>query len=514
MINPAYFLTRNARHFGDKCAVLYGDRTWTYRELNDRVGRLASALKSIGIGKGDRVAIITDTEPRGMECMYAPLRMGAAIVPIGPRLHPAEQRYILENAEASVLLCSRRFHAALAVLPEGLPAELRVIAMDAGDSGAEDYERFLASGDPGIEDADIDADDLAWLFYTSGTTGRPKGAMLTFRNLMTMVTTQLIENNPVFPDDRFAYMTALSHGSGLATFLQMARGAGHVFPTGQGFEPERFYQLVERHRVTIAIMVPTMIEGLLADNSHRKYDLSSLRSVVYGASPMYVERIKAAVETFGPIFIQTYALGEAPRGCTCLPKSEHIWSDAKSAKRLASAGRESFHVQVRVVDDAGRPLPTGQEGEVVIRGDLVMKGYWKNEQATAEAIRNGWLHTGDVGYLDEDGYLFLTDRKKDVIITGGSNVYPREVEDVLYQHAAVHEACVFGAPDAKWGERVVAAIVLRPGSRATEEELIGWCRRSLAGYKKPSQVWMVDQLPKSGIGKVLRREIKQQFLVG
>jgi long-chain acyl-CoA synthetase len=254
-----------------------------------------------------------------------------------------------------------------------------------------------------------------------------------------------------------------------------------------------------------------MIEMLLNDPSWKDYDISSLRTIAYGGAPMYLERIKAAVATFGPIFVQTYGLGEAPRGITCLTKADHAAFGPAGEKRLGSAGRESCNVQVRVVDDDGQPLDVGEEGEVVVRGELVMQGYWNNPAATAETLRNGWLHTGDIGYFDRDGYLFLTDRKKDMIISGGSNVYPREVEEVLYRHPAVLEACVFGVPDATWGERIIASVVLRNGSSASDDELIRWCRQNLASYKKPSEVFFLAELPKSGIGKILKREIRQRL---
>lgn len=515
MINLSYFLTRSAAHYRSKPSFFFKDEEYTYAYVNERVSRLASGLTERGLKKGDRVGIITDSEPRGLECLFAPLRAGMTIVPIGPKLHPKEQSYILMHSDAKVLLCGRRFLEGIAEEHKYFPPDFKIIAMDSRGCGikdVEDYENVLTEGDPSFPDADIEGDDLAWLFYTSGTTGRPKGAMLTYRALLSMITTQLIENNPLCQDDRFVYLTALSHGSGLATFLQVARGACHVFPGKMSFDPEYFYQLVERYKVTVAIMVPTMIEMLLGNPNHRKYDLSSLRTIAYGAAPMYKERIREAISTFGPIFVQTYALGEAPRGCTCLQKADHVIADNKSEHRLGSVGRESFHVQVRTIDESGRLLPAGKEGEVIVRGDLVMKGYWKDSEATAETIKNGWLYTGDIGYFDEDGYLFLTNRKKDVIITGGANVYPREVEEILYRHPAVLEACVFGVPDSKWGERIVAAVVCRKDITVSEEDLISWCRKQLAGYKKPSQISFVSNLPKSGIGKILKREVKEQFL--
>ncbi len=514
MINLAYYLARSARHFGERDAVFHGDDVFKYRELNERVSRLASALTAAGLERGDRVGIITDTEPRGLECLLGPLRAGMAIVPIGPRLHPSEQSYILKDSGARALLCSSRFFAELSAAEDLMPTGIRAIVFDGKCTGLKnvaDYDALLADSAPVFEDVEVDGNDLAWLFYTSGTTGRPKGAMLTNRNLHSMITSQLIENNPVGPDDRYAYLTALSHGSGLATFLQVARGAGHVFPVQRSFRPQQFYELVARHRVTAAQMVPTMIEMLLNDASWKEHNISSLRTIAYGGAPMYVERIKAAVATFGPIFVQTYGLGEAPRGITCLTKRDHAAIGPSGEKRLGSAGRESFNVQVRVVDVNDQPLGVGGEGEVVVRGDLVMRGYWNNPTATAETLRNGWLHTGDIGYFDRDGYLFLTDRKKDMIISGGSNVYPREVEEVLYRHPAVLEACVFGVPDETWGERIIASVVLRNGVSASGDELIQWCRQSLASYKKPSEVFFLAELPKSGIGKILKREIRQRL---
>ena len=513
LINLSYFLQRSARHGGARTAVFHCDKDYIYSDLDERVSRLASALRGLGLAAGERIAIITDTEPRGLECLFGGLRAGLAIVPIGPKLHAAEHSYIISDSGARALVCANRFFSELAA-HDLLPKDVQTIVIDSVPGGAAytaDYEDLLARAAPQGEDVDVAADDVAWLFYTSGTTGRPKGAMLTHRNLHTMVTAQLIDHNPVDAADRYAYLTALSHGSGLATFLQIARGAANVFPTERGFTAEHFYQLVERHRVTAAQMVPTMIEMLLNDPSHRNYDLSSLHTIAYGGAPMYADRIRAAVSTFGPIFVQTYGLGEAPRGITCLKKADHVAADPVSEQRLKSAGRESFNVQVRVVDEHGQPAREGTEGEIVVRGDLVMKGYWNNPQATAETLRNGWLHTGDVGYLDSEGYLFLTDRKKDMIISGGSNVYPREVEDVLYRHRAVLEACVFGVPDLKWGERIVASVVLRNGHAATADELIAWCRQNLAGYKKPSEICFLPELPKSGIGKILRREIKQRL---
>jgi acyl-CoA synthetase (AMP-forming)/AMP-acid ligase II len=289
----------------------------------------------------------------------------------------------------------------------------------------------------------------------------------------------------------------------------MARGATHVFPEPGGFAARPFYELVAKLGVTSCQMVPTQIQTLLDSPPTGEDDLSTLKTIGYGAAPMYVDRLKEAITIFGPIFTQTYGLGEAPRGITCLPKRDHVVRDADSERRLGSVGRECLYVQVRTVDDEGHAMPTGTEGEVAVKGELITKGYWNNAAATEELIRDGWLYTGDIGYFDEAGYLFLTDRKKDVIITGGSNVYPREVEEVLYRHPAVQEACVVGEPDKRWGERITAAIVRRVGEEISEISIADWCKSQIASYKKPSRVVFLESLPKSSVGKILRREVQR-----
>ena len=495
--------------------IFHGESVSDYATLQERVSRLANALLALGLRRGDRVGIVSDCEPRGLESLFGPLRAGMVIVPMNPRLHPAEHAYILRDCDVRALICGSAYLDGLLGVRDKLPDGIRMLAFDtASDRGDDvyDYDTMLARAGANCADADIDGGDLAWLFYTSGTTGHPKGAMLSHRNLLTMMTTHLIECNPITPEDRFAYMAPLSHSSGLATFQFVARGAGHVFPDFRGFQTQRFYRLVERYRVTTTYMVPTMIQMLLEDPSHREFDISSLRNVMYGGSPMYVEPLRKAVETFGPIFVQGYAQGEAPRSLTWLPREDHVVREGADARRLASCGRECLHTEIRIVDDHDRPVAPGTCGEVIVRSDVVMSGYWNNPDASAEALRGGWLHTGDVGYMDEDGYLYLTDRKKDVIITGGSNVYPREIEEVLYRHQAVQAASVFGVPDPKWIERIVAAVVVKADANVTANELIQWCRDHIGSFKKPSEVHFVTSLPTNGYGKVLKRELRSLLM--
>ena len=364
-------------------------------------------------------------------------------------------------------------------------------------------------------DPTIEPDNLAWLFYTSGTTGHPKGAMLTHRNLLTMAEQFLLCINPALPDDVLLHAAPITHGSGCSIFHHIAVGAASAFPATRSFDPPRIFEAIQRYRATTLFLVPTMINVLLASPDKARYDLSSLHTIFYGGAPMYVEQLQSAVSAFGPIFVQLFGQGEAPMACTSLPKEEHLaGDDPVKLKRLASAGRETTAVRVRVVDDEDREVPAGQMGEIVVRGDLVMKGYWRKPEATADTLRGGWLHTGDIGCLDSDGYLYITDRKKDMIISGGSNIYPREIEEVICRHPAVFEVAVIGIPDEKWGETVKALVVPREGMRATEAEIIEHCKRHMASYKKPQSVEFLPALPKNAYGKVLKRELRDRYWAG
>ena len=510
MNNVCYFLTRTARQRGDSAAIFHGDTVRSYRWLDDQVSRLASGLGQLGLKRGDRVGLVLEGEPRGLIALLAPLRAGMVIVPMNPKLHPKEHLFALRNCGAKGIIISRAFCEGFLECEPAVESELAVVGMDsAGQAGVHDFQQLIDASHPRAGDEETSAEDVAWLFYTSGTTGKPKGAMLTHRNLISMAASLLIDVDPVNENDRLAYLAPLSHSTGLMSFHHIARGSGHVFPTFSGFKTTPFYRMIERHRVSTAFMVPTMIQSMLDDPSHRNYDISSLRTVFYGGAPSYVDRMKEAVRTFGPIFVQGFAQAEAPMACTSLPKARHNLDDPGVEYRLASAGRENSLVQVRIFGPDDREVPPNTPGEIVVKGPIVMAGYWDNPQATESALRNGWLHTGDVGHLDADGYLFITDRLKDMIISGGSNIYPREIEEVLYAHPGVHESTVFGVPDPKWGERVIAAVVAKPGAELAEQDLIEWCKRHLASFKKPSEIRFVGELPKSGYGKILKRETKK-----
>ncbi|MEQ8696366.1 MAG: AMP-binding protein, partial [Bauldia litoralis] len=495
----------------DAPAILHGDVERSYAWLDDRVGRLAGALLALGLKPGDRVGLVVETEPRSIECLLAPLRAGLAIVPVNHRLHPAEHAFMLDDCGARAVLCSASRVEALLGVREKMPALEHVVAMDgagAGAPGVHDYEALVAAAAP-VADAQVGTDTVSWIFYTSGTTGHPKGAVHTHRSLGAMVDAQIIDIWPNGRQERLGLVTPMSHAAGLLVFHHCAGGGAYVFPDFKRFEPEAFYRMVERHRVTKVSLVPTMIQRLLDGPWPVPFDISSLQTVQYGGAPMYLEPLKRALDRFGPIFVNVYAQGEAPLACTVMPRDEHVGPDA--ATRLGSVGRECHGVEVAIVDGDDRPVAPGEAGEIVVRGDLVMTGYWNASEANAETLRNGWLHTGDVGYLDPDGYLFLTDRVKDMIIRGGTNIYPREIEEVLHRHPAVEKAAVFGVADLEWGEQVVAAIVLRAGAAAADDDLAAWCRESISAFKTPSAFHFLPELPTSGYGKILKREVRAQL---
>jgi acyl-CoA synthetase (AMP-forming)/AMP-acid ligase II len=516
-MHVGHFLTRAALRYPARPAWLQENLAMTFREAEARVNRLGRALLSLGGQPGDRVAMLIPNCYQGLETLLAPMKAGMAVVPMNIRLHPSEHEYMLNDSGAFALIYGEEFRDHLAQIRGNLTSIKHFICVGRGAAGDLGYDQVLDGQRETPADPAIEPDDLAWLFYTSGTTGHPKGAMLTHRNLLTMAEQFLLNINPARPGDVLLHAAPITHGSGLSIFHHIAVGAASAFPATRAFDPPRIFEAIQRYHATTMFLVPTMINLLLASLDKGKYDLSSLHTIFYGGAPMYVEQLLEAVRTFGPVFVQLFGQGEAPMTCTSLPKEEHLaGDDPVKLKRLASAGRETTAVRVRIVDDADRdvPAPASQMGEIVVRGDLVMKGYWNKPEATAETLRGGWLHTGDIGYLDADGYLYITDREKDMIISGGSNVYPREIEEVICRHPAVFEVAVIGIPDEKWGETVKALVVPREGTSATEAEIIEHCKRHMASYKKPQSVEFLPALPKNAYGKVLKRELRDRYWAG
>lgn len=512
-MNIGKVLTETARRASEQTATIFGDVRRTYGQLNARANQLASALKESGLRQGDRVAIIQRNCPELLETLFGVFKAGAVAVPINARLHPKEYRYIVDHAGARVVIFTQEFSDGIESIRDELQRVERFICVGPESRGVEAYEDVLLKGRSSLDDAMVAPDDVAWLFYTSGTTGRPKGAMITHENLEFMTRRYFEEVYPLSGRDVGIHAGPLTHGSGLWALPIIAGGAAHVIPHTVRFDPELIFRLIAQHRVTkIVFVAPTMITLLLNSPALDKYDLSSLRFIGYGGSPMYVEDLKRAIKQLGSILCQIYGQGECPMTISMLSAIDHVVTgDPRVDQRLASAGRPRGGIEVAVLGSDGGVLSPGEIGEIAVRGPVVMRGYWNDDKATNDAFQNGWYHTGDVGRFDEAGYLYLLDRKKDFIISGGSNIYPREVEEVLLLHPGVLEVAVFGVPDRLWGESVLALVVRRPGARPTEEELVQLCRGHLAAYKKPRYVRFVESLPKNAYGKVLKRELRQQY---
>ncbi len=515
-MNIGQFLTRAARESPDRPAIVHGTQCWSYAEFNQRTSQLCHALRELGIQRGDNLAVLMTNCGAMLETMFAGFRLGCGVVPINFRLHPNEFSHIIDHSASRIVVTSPTFLQPLKSLAVRMPAVEHLVTTGDVNGDALNYESIL-DGQPGeCPDVDVAPGDVTWLFYTSGTTGRPKGAMLTHRNLEAMTTGFFTDMCPEHSTrDATLHAAPLSHGSGLYALPNVSMAATHVIPAGTSFDPLEIFECIQRHRVTNIFVAPTMLKRLVEHPDIGRFELGSLKSVIYGGAPMLVNDLAHAVETLGPCLVQLYGQGESPMTITYLPHRDHVadGSDAQ-LRRMASAGVARTDVEVAIVDEQDQPLGAGDVGEIITRSDLVMKGYWQDPDASARSLRGGWLHTGDVGYLDEDGYLFLMDRSHDMIISGGENIYPREIEEVLVRHPAVHEVAVIGIPDDEWGEAVKAVVSLVDGETATEEDLIAFCRDHIASYKKPRSVDFVDDLPRNNYGKIVKRELRDAYWQG
>jgi acyl-CoA synthetase (AMP-forming)/AMP-acid ligase II len=512
-MNVGQFLTKTARTFPNHLAVVHGHKKLTYAQFNTRVNRLANALNSLGIRKGDHVAVLQYNYPETLESMFACFKMGCAAVPINFRLHPKEYAFIIDHSEAKAVILSPEFNQAVKGIKDLTPHVRHLISLSGEKSELLDYEELLSAEAGQFKDAHVRPDDSAWLFYTSGTTGMPKGAMLTHRNLVAASMNFYADICPGFgPDDVVLHAAPLSHGSGIYALPNIGKGATNVILASKSFDPELIFQTIEKYRVTNMFAAPTMVKLMVESPAVDRYDHDSLKALNYGGAPMLVEDLKLAMKRLGPCLVQLFGQAESPMTITYLPHGDHLTEGSTDRmNRLSSAGFPRTDVEVGIFDSDGKELPPGETGEIVTRSDLVMKGYWRNPEATNEALKNGWLHTGDMGYMDEKGYLFIMDRSKDMIISGGENIYPREIEEVLIRHKAVREVAVIGIPDAKWGEAIKAVVALHPGASVTEEELISFCLHHIARYKKPKSVDFVDVLPKNNYGKILKRDLRAGY---
>ncbi|HEX7884555.1 MAG TPA: long-chain fatty acid--CoA ligase [Phenylobacterium sp.] len=500
-----------ARKFPDKaCAVLL-DRRVTYREMQDRVDRLAGALRRRGIVKGTRVGFLQVNSIEFVECLYACLQIGAILTPLNYRLKAQELEYIFNQVGLSALFLGERYIDVAQSLRDKTPALTTYVCLERAAPGMEAYESLLDTPtlDTHLGEAlyePMDDGDVALILFTSGTTGLPKGAMLSYRGMhhfaLGMALSLKLDHN-----DRVLGGGPLYHVGALG-YLIPSLYVGATWVMVPQFDARDVLETIQRERLTVSWFAPAMLNFMVQLDGSETYDLTSMRMIQYGGGPMPPRVLKDAIGLFGCQFKQVYGLTEAvPQ--TFLDPEDHVL-DPRDPRhgQLASIGKPAANVELRIVDPEGRDVAPGQIGEIACRCDTMMLGYWQKPEETAQTIRAGWLHTGDLARMDENGFVYLVDRIKDMIIRGGENIYPAEIERVLYDHPAIAEAAVIGVADADWGECVKAVVVLRPGMQATAEDVIGHCRDRLASYKKPTYVEFIDVLPRTSGGKVLKTELR------
>ena len=510
MLTMVSAIERARRLYGARPAILDDEGSLTWSQFADRAMRAAGALAGLGVRPGERYAILSRNTFRHAELIHAGYWMGAIPVPINFRLAGPEIRHILDDSSSGLLIVDEAL-TGLAAAPELAPWQERILTVGAApaDGGRPHYETLLADASP-ADPYPSGEDDDAILLYTGGTTGRSKGVRLSHRNVYANGQQCAIALG-MRGDDVFIHAAPMFHSADLLGTGFTLLGAAHVYLPQ--FTPKAMLGAMQRHRVSFAFTAPTMLILMLQDPAFESFDLTALRRIFYGSSPMAVEWIRRAMENFPNAELQQgYGLTETSPILTTLDADEHRRAIASgNLERLKAAGRPVTGVDMRIVDAEGRPVPPGAAGEVVVRGPNVTKGYLNRPAETEEAFRGGWFHTGDIGRMDEEGFMYLLDRKKDMVITGGENVYTSEVEAALYQHPGVNEAAVVGVPDETYGEALFAVIVPAPGAHMSQDEIIAHCRERIGGYKIPRRMAFVDQMPKSAMGKILKTELRRIY---
>lgn len=507
-------LTRNAHKFPDKTALVSEKNiSMTFRTLDKRVNRLSHALLDAGLSKGERLGVLVHNCHQFVELYFAAAKTGAIFCPYNNHLTQRELKELINYSTPRFLFLDRDFGEMIGALAADLPSIEKYVCLEKADRYfAEDYEGFMARGKEEEPACRLFEDDVLSIFFTAGTTGRPKGAIRTHRHLMSDAVASVIELKVGY-DDRVLITFPMYHVACEDNIVRHSFMANTIHLKREGgFKPEEVLEYISRERISQCQFVPTMIHSLIQAPGIGRYDLTSLRLIIYAGSSMPVELLKKALTVFHCGFAQLYGQTETGPLTTVLKPEDHeLDGSQKRLERLASSGRAAINYETRIVDENDCNVITGEIGELIVRSEAMMVGYWQMPDETLQKLRNGWLHTGDLGKMDEDGYVYIVERKNDMIISGGVNVYPREIEEVLYSHPAVSEASVVGLPDEHWGEVVKAVIVLRGEAKATEAEIIEFCGKRLAGYKKPKSVDFWDALPKSSTGKVLKKEIRRRY---
>jgi acyl-CoA synthetase (AMP-forming)/AMP-acid ligase II len=506
VMNLAHFVTQARRREHEATALVWGEKTWTWAELDARIDAVAAALQSrFGVAKGDRILVQSQNCNQMFEAMFACFRIGAVYVPTNFRQTPDEVAYLAQASGASGMICNATFpdHAAACALPF-------TIAIGEAEFGPA-WDDLAAYVGRAPEEVPVERDDPCWFFFTSGTTGRPKASVLTHGQMAFVVTNHLCDLMPGLTSaDASLVVAPLSHGAGVHQLAQVARGVKTILMPTERFDIPVAWELIERWRVSTMFTVPTILKLLVEHEAARRFDHSSLRYVIYAGAPMYREDQKRALAVLGPVLVQYFGLGEVTGAITVLPTRLHAAEDGPEVK-LGTCGFDRTGMQLQVQGEDGRELAPFETGEICAIGPAVFAGYYDNPEANAKAFRDGWFRTGDLGHVDDEGFLYITGRASDMYISGGSNVYPREIEEKILAHPAVTEAAVVGVPDPLWGEVGVAVCVPAPGASVTEAELLAFLDGKLSRYKMPKRVVFRDALPKSAYGKITKKLVREEL---
>ena len=508
VMNLGDLLTEAARRHPERLAVVHGERSVTWAQMNARVDAFARALAGLGLGFGDKVIVQSRNSVEMFETMFAVFKLGAVWVPTNFRILPDDVAHIASSSQAKAIIYEPEF-AAHADAARDAGAEI-VICIGEGRDGEHVHADLVAAGRGApLRAAPVERDDPCWFFFTSGSTGKPKAAVLAHGQMAFVITNHLADLMPgTTSEDASLVVAPLSHGAGIHQLIQVARCVTTVLTASRSLDADEAFRLIERHRVSNMFTVPSILTALVSDPAVDRYDHSSLRHVIYAGAPMLREHQKTALRKLGRCLVQYFGLGEVTGNITVLPPHLHDPEDGPGV-RVGTCGYARTGMQIEIQDMDGKPLPPLENGEICVIGPAVFNGYYRNEKANAEAFRDGWFRTGDIGHFDENGFLFITGRASDMFISGGSNIYPLEIEEKLVAHPAIAEACVVGMPDEKWGEVGVAAIVLQPGAEITPEQLKADLATRIAGYKIPKRFVVFDALPRSGYGKITKKTVRE-----
>jgi fatty-acyl-CoA synthase len=512
VMNLAHMLTQNARRHGDRIGFVWGEKSWTWREIDAEVSALAAALAARGIQRGDRILVHSKNGEEMFWSMFATFRLGAVWVPTNFRLMPEEVAYLATASGAKAFLCHGDFpeHAA-AAKNQSLAYIWRI--GEEGALGETSLRRAMAAhAGAKVDNAAVEHDDPCWFFFTSGTTGRSKAAVLTHGQMGFVITNHLADLTPgTTEQDASLVVAPLSHGAGVHQLMQTARGAKTVLLASERFDIGEAFRLIEAHRVSNLFTVPTILKMMVEHPAVDQFDHSSLRHVIYAGAPMYREDQKTALKKLGKVIVQYFGLGEVTGNITVLPAALHQEEDGPQA-RIGTCGYERTGMQVQIQDDQGSEAEPFETGEICVIGPAVFAGYYDNPEANAKAFRRGWFRTGDLGHMDEEGFVYITGRASDMYISGGSNIYPREIEEKILTHPSIGEVAVLGVPDPMWGEVGVAVCVARDGaSSVTEADMAAFLAPKVPRYKMPKRFFFWEALPKSGYGKIPKRMVRDEL---